>query len=134
MTKNSNNDNYVTIFRHDVIVKFCWRYFISIVKFNYWSKFHVNIITGSGIMTVFFCKGLTRNPEIENAPVRVLPNIWRWDELWIPNLARMSLTECYWMLQTSRVTAFSVSWVIKGKPTGGKGGLKLPSPTPDLGY
>ena len=40
-------------------------------------KFHVNIITGSGIMTNFFCKGLTRNPEIRNTPVWVLPNIWR---------------------------------------------------------
>ena len=25
------------------------------------SKFHVNIITGSGVMTIFFYKGLARN-------------------------------------------------------------------------
>ena len=76
-------------------------------------------------------------PEIRKSeipPSEFCPISGDWGELWIPNLARMSLTECYWMLQTSRVTAFSVSWVIKGKPTGGKGGLKLPSPTPDLGY
>ena len=54
-----------------------WRCFVSLVKFSYWSKFHVNIITGSGIMTIFFYKGLTRNPEIGNTPVWVLPNIWR---------------------------------------------------------
>ena len=36
-----------------------------------------NIITGSGIMTIFYHKGLTRNPEIENTPVWALPNIWR---------------------------------------------------------
>ena len=41
------------------------------------SKFHVNIITGSGVMTIFFYKGLTRNPEIGNIPAWVLPNIWR---------------------------------------------------------
>ena len=40
-------------------------------------KFHVNIITGSGIMTIFFYKGLTRNPEMGNTHVWVLPNIWR---------------------------------------------------------
>ena len=51
--------------------------FVSLVKFSYWSKFHVNIITGSGIMTIFFYKGLTRNLEIRNTPVSVFPNIWR---------------------------------------------------------
>ena len=52
-------------------------FFVSLVKFSYWSKFHVSIITGSGIMTVFFYKGLTRNPEIRNIPVWVLPNMKR---------------------------------------------------------
>ena len=47
------------------------------VKFSYWFKFHVNIITGSVVMTSFLYKGLTRNPEIGNTPLRVLPNIWR---------------------------------------------------------
>ena len=51
--------------------------FVSLVKFSYWSKFHINIITGSGAMTIFFYKGLTRNPEIRNTLLCVLPNIWR---------------------------------------------------------
>ena len=52
--------------------------------------------------------------------IRDLPEIWKleihpsefyaisgdWDELGIPDLARMSLIKCYWMLQISRVTAF----------------------------
>ena len=62
---------------HDVIVKFFWGCFVSLVNFSYWSKFHVNIITGSEVMTIFFYKGLTRNPEIRNTLVRVLPNILR---------------------------------------------------------
>ena len=74
LAKNPKNDNDVTVFRHDLNVKSC---FVSLVKFSYWSKFHVNIITGSGIMTIFFHKGLTRNPEIGNTPVWVFPNIWR---------------------------------------------------------
>ena len=77
LAKNPKNDNDVTIFRHDVNVNFFWRCFVSLVKFSYWSKFHVNIITGSGVMTIFFYKWLTRNPEIGNTPVWVLPNIWR---------------------------------------------------------
>ena len=31
-----------------------------------------------------------------------------WDKLRIPNLARMFLIECCWMLQNTRVTAFTV--------------------------
>ena len=52
--------------------KLFWSCPVSLVKLNYWSKFHVNIITRSGIMTIFFYKGLTRNPEIGNTPV------WDW--------------------------------------------------------
>ena len=44
---------------------------------SYWSKFHANVITGSGIMTIFFYKVLTRNPEIGNTPVWALPYILR---------------------------------------------------------
>ena len=77
LVRNPKNDNDITIFRHDVNVKFFWCCFVSLVKFSYWSKFHVNTITGSGVMTIFFYKGLTRNPEIGNTPVWVLPNIWR---------------------------------------------------------
>ena len=42
---------------------------VSLVKFGYWSKFRVNITTGSGVMTIFFHKGLTKNLEIGNTPV-----------------------------------------------------------------
>ena len=28
--------------------------FVSLVNFSYWSKFHINIITGSGVMTILF--------------------------------------------------------------------------------
>ena len=57
-----------SVSRHDVIVGIFLTCFVFLVKFSYWCKFHVNII-GSGIMTIFFYKGLTRNPEIENTPV-----------------------------------------------------------------
>ena len=43
---------------------FFWRRLVSPVKFSYWSKFHVNIVTGSKVMTISFYEGLTRNPEI----------------------------------------------------------------------
>ena len=70
-------DNDVTICGHDVIMKLFWCCVVSPVKFSFWSKFHGSIITGSGVMAIFFYKGLTRNPEIKNTFVWVLPNIYR---------------------------------------------------------
>ena len=43
---------------------------VFLVKFSYWSKFHVkSLLVLSGVMAIFVYKGLTRNPEIGNAPV-----------------------------------------------------------------
>ena len=108
---NWKNSNDVPIFRHDVIIKFFWRSVVSLVMFSYWSKFHVNIITGSGVVAISFYKGMIRNPEIGNTPVWVLPNIWR--------------------LVQVRDTRFGTElWVINGKPTV-KGEVKLlPLPHP----
>ena len=50
---------------------------ISLVKSSYWCKFHVSIMTGSVVMTIFDYKGLIRNLEIRNTYVWVLPNIRR---------------------------------------------------------
>ena len=83
--KSRKNDNGVTICQHDVKVKsfLTLFYYFFFVRFNYRIKFHVNIITGSGVMTIFFYKRLTRNPEIGNTPICVLPNIWRLE--WVRN-------------------------------------------------
>ena len=67
------------------------RYFVFLVKFSYWPKFHVNIIAGSVVLKVFFYKGLTRNPEIGNTSALVFQISVDWGELGIPNLAQMFL-------------------------------------------
>ena len=76
MVINWKNDIGVTFSRYDVIINFFWRCFASRVKFSYWSKFHVNIIIGSRVGTIFFHKGLRRNPEIGNTPIWVCPIDW----------------------------------------------------------
>ena len=53
-----------------------------------------------------------------------------WGKLWVPNLARLSLIKCYWMLQNSRVTAFTVFELLRENQLGGK---ITPSPLPRLG-
>ena len=119
------NDNDAIIFWHDINVSFFWRCFVSRVKVSYWSKFHVNIITGSGIMTIFLYKGLTRNPEIGNTYIWVFPSIWRlgrvMDTKFGTNVSNRML------LYAAKLQGYSFYrfWVIKEKPTRGKITLPL---------
>ena len=119
---NRENDNYVKICRHDVIFFFFLLCLVSLVKFSYWSKFHVNIITGSRVMTIFFYKGLTTN-----TPVWVLHNIWRLRQLkatkfdtnvsneMLLNSASQLLLN-YSVIHFSFYLSFYCFSVIKGKP------------------
>ena len=92
--------------------------FVSLVKFSYCSKFHANIITGSGVMTVFFYKGLTRNPEIGNTSVWVLLNIWRLRWVRDTKFGTGLFNEMLLNAAKSQGYSFCSFWVIKGKPTG----------------
>ena len=107
---------------------FFWRCFVSLVKFSCWSKFHVNVITGSKIVTIFFYKGLTRNSEIGNIPVWVLPNVWRLGRAMNTKLG-MNVSNRM-LLDAAKLQGcnFYRFWVIKEKPTGG---IKLPASPPD---
>ena len=119
LTINRKNDNDVTICWHDVIAKIFLRLFFSLVRFSYLPKFYVNIITGSGVMAIFFNKGL--RPEIrksEISPFEFFPTYEDWGKLGISNLARMSLMKCYWMPQNARVPAFTVSELLKENQQG----------------
>ena len=69
LVENRKNGNDVTISQHDVTINFLKCCFVFLVRFSYGSKFHVNIMTGSGVMTISFFKALTRNLEIRNTPV-----------------------------------------------------------------
>ena len=100
--------------------------FVSLVKFSYWSKFHVNIITGSGVMTISFHKGLTRNLEIGNAPVWILPNIWRLGRVRNTKFGTNVFNKMLLNAAKYLGDSFYHFWVIKENPTEGGGGVKLP--------
>ena len=58
-------------------------------------------------------------PEIQKSEIpqsEFCPISGDWSELGIPNLARMSLLKCYWMLQNVRVTACTVSELLSSPP------------------
>ena len=98
------------------------------IRFSYWSKFHVSIMTGFGTMKVFIFEGLTINLEIGNTPVWVLPNIWRLEWYGIPNLVQTFLMKSFWILQNVRVIAFTVSELLWKNQLG----IKLPSATTQI--
>ena len=113
-------NNLLTWRQHHIF----WRCFVSLVTFSYSSKFHVNIITGSGVWQFSLIGDWPGIRKLEITPSEFCPIPGDWSELGIPNLARSSLIKYYWMLPNARVKVkFYFYWVIKGNPIGG---VKLP--------
>ena len=81
-------------------------------------------MTGSGVVTIFVYKRLTRNREIGNTPVWVLPNIWKLgrvkDTKFGTNVSDKNLLK----LQNGRVAALTVSELLRENQQG----VKLPPP------
>ena len=102
--------------------------FVSLVKFTYWSNFYVN--TTFGVKRIFIYWGLTRNPKIRNTPVCILPKTCRLgrdrDTKFGTNVSDKMLL----ILQNARVTAFTVSELLKENQ---QSGGKITSPTSRLG-
>ena len=107
--------------------QFFWLYFFSIVRFSYWSNIHVNTITSSGIMKISSYKGLTRNVDIGNTPIWVLPNIWRLEQVMDTKFGTNVSNR---MLLNSRVTAFTVFELLRENQLGGGGKITPPLPVP----
>ena len=70
LVKNWKNDRDITICEHESLLDFFFT--VSLVKFSYRSRFHVNIITGlildSRVVAISLYKKLTGNLEIGNTP------------------------------------------------------------------
>ena len=119
------DDNDIRTSQYGVIVNFSWHCRVSLVKFSYWPKFHVNIITGSSVMTILLYKGLTRNPEIGNTPIWVLPNTWRLGRFRDTTSGTNVYNEMLLNAAKCQGYNFYRFWVSKGKTTSG---LDYPPP------
>ena len=115
MLENWQWSHIFRTWRHRLFFFFFLRCFYSIVSLSYWSKFNVNIITGSAVVTIFFYNRLTTNPEIGNTPIWAFPNIWRLggvrETKFGTNVSNKML------LKAAKCQGYSIFWVIKGKPT-----------------
>ena len=95
-------------------------FFVFLVKVSYLPKFHVNIITGSGVMTISFYKGLTRNPEIGNIPVWVLSNIWKLGRVKNTKFGTNVSNKILLKLQNAKVAAVTISELLRENQQRGK--------------
>ena len=131
LVKNPKNDNNVTIFQFGVNVNF----FFDVVLFLLSS-----LVTGARFMSISslvlelwqfpFIRDWPEIRKSEISPSEFCPISVDWDELSLPNLAQMFLIECYWVLQNSRVTTFSVFESLRENHLEG---VKLPPSPPRLG-
>ena len=73
-------------------------------------------------MITFVYKGLTRNPETDNTPVWVLPNIWRLD--WVSNnkFGTKIANEKLLNAVNGRVTAYRFWFIKENQQELGEGG------------
>ena len=80
-------------------------------------------------MTIFFYKGLTRNPEIGNTLIWVLPNTWRLGRIMDTKIGTILSNRI--LLNAAKIQGYSFYrfWVIKGKPTVGAGKTTPPPST-----
>ena len=127
--KIRKNDNDVIIFWHDVNVNF-----FDVVLFLMSRLVNdPSFMSISSLVLELWQFSFIRDwPEIQKSEIptsEFFPVSGDWGKLWIPNLARMSLIECYWMLQNYRVTAFTVFELLRENQSG----VKLLSPLPRLG-
>ena len=110
----------VTISRNDVIVKF-FDVFLCLLS---------SLVAGSSFMSISslvlelwlfsFIRDWPENRKSEIPLSEFCQISGDWEESCIPNLARMPLIECYWMLQNSRVTAYAVFELSRENQLGGK--------------
>ena len=128
LAKDPKNDNDVTFFWHDVNINFFDDLFLL-----------SSLVTGPSFISISllvleswqfsFIRDWPEIWKLEIPPSEFCPISGEWGELWIPNLAWMSLMKCYWMLQNSRVTACTVFELFRENQLW----VKLPPPPPGLG-
>ena len=104
----------------------------------FWCRFFLllSLVTGPSFISkssrvlelwqFFFYKGLTRNSEIRNTPVWVWPNIWRLGPVRDTKFCKNVSNEMLLNAAKCQGYSFYGFWVIKGKPKGVGGKIKIP--------
>ena len=118
LSMNQKNDSDVMIYWHDVIVNFFWRFFF----------FLSSLVTGSSFISISslvlelwkfsFIRDWLEIRKSEIPPSELCSICGDWGKLGILNWAPMFLMKCYWMLPNARVTAFTISELLRENQQG----------------
>ena len=120
LAKNKKNYNDVTIFQCDVNVNF-----FDVVLFPL-----SILVIGPSFMSISslflelsqwqfsFISDWPEIRKLEKPPSEFYPISGDWGKLRIENLARISVIKSYWMLHNARVTAFTVSQLLRENQQG----------------
>ena len=121
LAMTSKNDNDVTNCQQRSSLNSFWCCHVSFLKFSYWYKFHINIITSSRVMTILLYNWLTKYLDVGNIHVLILPNIWRLAQVRNTRFVTNIYNEMLLNAAKYHVYSFYRFWVVKGKITeGGK--------------
>ena len=117
---NWKNDNDVTIFEMKSSSNF----------FDFVSFLLSSLVTDPSFMSIsslvlelwqfLFIRDSPEIQKSEKTSSEFCPIPGDWDVWRIPNLAQTSLIKCYWIVQNVRVTAFTVSELLRKNQQGGK--------------
>ena len=119
LTINQTNNNDDTMCQHEVIVNF----FLTPLLILVIGPSFMSI--SSLVPELWQFPFISDWPEIGKSkisPSKFDPIYGYWGELEIPNLVRLSLMKCYWIQQDARVTAFTISELLRENHQEGMGG------------
>ena len=94
------------------------RFFLVLETWNLVRKY-------TGVMTIFFYKGLARYPEIANTPLWVLPNTWSLKQVRETQFGTNVFDDMLLNAAKCQVYSFYRFWVITEKTIRGLRGTKL---------
>ena len=129
ITMTLQYDKNVTITRQDVIVRF-----FDVLLFLLSS-----LVTDPSFISILlvvleswqfsFIRDWAETRKFKIPSSEFCPTSGDWAKLGLPNLARKCLIKCYCKLQNARITAFTVSELLRKNQQGG-GGDKITTPLP----
>ena len=107
LARNLKNYNDVTIIWHDVNINF---FDVVLFLLSIWVTGPSFMSITSLVLELWQFSFIRDWPEIRKSeipPSEFCQKSRDWGKLWVPKLAQMCLTKCYWLLKISRVTAFT---------------------------
>ena len=98
------------------------QFFLTLLYFSWQVTRQSLMLISSLVLELWQFSFISDWPEIQKSDIPLCefsPISGDWGELGIPNLTRMSVINCYWIIQNARVTVFTFSELLRENQQGG---------------